>query len=138
MRTILLGLFSVVLISATLALLPEPDAPRVLDRTVFNDNLYAAGELEGNTLSVNLSIVETDWRPVGEDKPGANVLAFAETGEAPSIPGPLLRVRQGTTIRATLTNTLETAVVVQGLSSRRQATLDYVTVQPGATRSTRS
>ncbi len=133
MRTILLGLFSVVLISATLALLPEPDAPPILDRAVHNDNRYAAGELEGNILSVALSIVETDWRPVGEDEPGATVLAFAETGEAPMIPGPLLRVRQGTTIRATLTNTLDTTIVVQGLSSRRQPSLDYVTIHAGAT-----
>ncbi len=133
MRTALLGLFSLILVSSTLAPLPEAEASRALDRAMLNDNRYAAGKLEGNTLSVDLSIVETDWRPVGEDQPGANVLAFAEAGEAPTIPGPLLRVRKGTTIRVSLTNTLGTAVVVQGLSRRRQPTLDYVTVQPGAT-----
>lgn len=133
MRALLPGLFATVLLTPALPTERPLSAPPALAPAVLNDNRTPAGAMSGQTLTLELSIVETDWRPMGPDEPGATVYAFAEAGREPTIPGPLVRVRQGTHIRASVTNMLDTTIVVQGLSSRRQPTLDIVTLEPGAT-----
>jgi FtsP/CotA-like multicopper oxidase with cupredoxin domain len=61
-------------------------------------------------------------------------MAFAEAGRPPEVPGPMLRVRVGTVVRATLTNRLDSTMVVHGLSGRRSATMDSLVLRPGETR----
>ena len=43
-------------------------------------------------LYLELEIVEGAWHLLGESQPGGEVLAFAERGRAPSIPGPMIRI----------------------------------------------
>lgn len=141
MRALLPGLVAAVLLTPAAPLTPpaakptESTVPAALKLApaVLNDNRTPAGVMDGQTLSLDLSIVETDWRPMGSDQPGATVYAFAEAGGEPTIPGPLVRVRQGTFIRASITNTLDTTIVVQGLSARRQPSLDVMTIAAGET-----
>jgi FtsP/CotA-like multicopper oxidase with cupredoxin domain len=107
------------------------DGPPV---AVHNDNLDAAGALADGTLGVTLRIVETDWRPMGEDQPGAVVYAFSEGDGPPLVPGPLLRARLGTRMRVRVENPTDRSFVIQGLSSHQQPALDVVWLSPGETR----
>jgi len=106
-----------------------PDAP-----VVANDNRTPAGTLANGVLTLHLRVTHGIWHPDGDADPGADVLAFAEEGRAPSIPGPLVRVPAGTLIRATIRNTLaDSSIVVYGLSGARTLA-DTVRIRPGETR----
>jgi FtsP/CotA-like multicopper oxidase with cupredoxin domain len=67
------------------------------------------------------------------------VAAFAEGDGAPSIPGPLLRVRAGTRVRVTVRNALDgplagRTLIVHGLYRRPAEQGDTLRVEPGASR----
>ncbi len=82
-----------------------------------NDNLASAGRLAGGTLTVTLEARMGSWYPDKDRRATALlVAAFGEPGQAPTIPGPLIRVRSGTTIRVRLVNRLDTLpLIVHGL-----------------------
>ena len=71
---------------------------------VANDNRVAAGILTGDTLAVRLVVQRARWHPEAPDGPFVDVEALGEEGKAPAIPAPLLRVRAGTVIAATVRN----------------------------------
>ena len=94
---------------------PPPELPAVFS----NDNRAPAGRLEGETLSISLVVRMATWHPDAGDGPSADVEAFAEEGKAPEIPGPLVRVREGTLIDATVRNDLaDSTITVTGLATR--------------------
>ncbi|HSR14747.1 MAG TPA: multicopper oxidase domain-containing protein [Gemmatimonadales bacterium] len=107
--------------------------PAVLATAEWNDNLVPGGRLTGTTLSIALEIATSTWHPRGQDHPAGEVLAFSEAGKAPLVPGPLIRVPEGTTIRATVTNRHDKTLVIRGLSSRRAPLMDSLLLAPGAT-----
>jgi manganese oxidase len=113
-----------------------PLAPRSASRRLAtvaaNDNRVAAGRLDGDTLALALEVSRATWKPRGPGDPGIDIDAFAEAGKAPSIPGPLVRVRSGTVIRVTLTNRLQKPVIVRGLYDRAEAA-DSLVLAAGAT-----
>lgn len=119
-----------------------PPGPRVpLPRPVanapmasVNDNRRPAGSLSSTTLTVSLDIVEAAWQPEGEHDPVVRVLAFAESGKAPQVPGPLLRAPLGTTVRLTLRNRSDSAVMLGGLRRPMPADRDTVHIAAGETR----
>jgi FtsP/CotA-like multicopper oxidase with cupredoxin domain len=76
------------------------------------------------------------WRPDSGVDSTVTVQAFAEEGGAPRIPGPLLRAAQGTEIRVTVRNSLDSTLVVRGLRAGTVAD-DTLHVRPGATREVR-
>ena len=78
---------------------------------VPNDNRVAAGALRGETLSLRLVARRAEWRPAADSGPGIPVAAFAVEGEAPRIPGPLLRVTLGTRVRLAVRNELADTIV---------------------------
>ncbi len=101
-----------------------------------NDNRNPAGVLKNDTLRLNLVVQMARWYPEEADGPFAEVAAFSEEGKAPQIPGPLVRVPEGTTIEATVRNTLSDSTVwVRSLSTRPLAAPDSVPVAPGETKS---
>ena len=112
--------------------LPRPVANAPLAQV--NDNRRPAGSLSGGVLSLSLDVVEAAYQPEGEHDPVVRVLAFAEPGKAPTIPGPLLRAPVGTTVRLTLRNRSDSAVMVGGLRRSMPADRDTVHVAAGATR----
>ena len=125
----LVGLLGLTGISA-----PRPaSGPRI----VFNDNRVAAGRLARGVLTVSLEARLGDWHPLGPDRPGVPIYAFAVAGQALQDPGPLLRVREGTEIRARIANRTDSTLVVHGLSRRRVAVMDTLVIPPGATREAR-
>src|SRR5687767_1655087 len=109
---------------------PVPNAPM----TQVNDNRRPTGRLSGGTLTLALDIVEAAWQPEGEHDPVVRVLAFAEPGKTPVVPGPLLRAPIGTLVRLTLRNRSDSAVMLGGLRHSMPAGRDTVHLAAGATR----
>jgi FtsP/CotA-like multicopper oxidase with cupredoxin domain len=88
------------------------------DEIVANQNRSAAGKLENGVLYVQLEMRSGAWRPEAEDGPQLFVQAFGEVGRAAQIPGPLLRMAEGTTVHATVSNQLKIKATVYGLNTR--------------------
>jgi len=112
--------------------LPHPAANAPL--ATVNDNRRPAGARVGATLTLALDVVEAAYQPEGEHDPVVRILAFAEPGKAPSVPGPLLRAPMGTTVRLTLRNRSDSAVMIGGLRPSMAAGKDTVHLAAGATR----
>ncbi len=114
---------------ADLSKLPAPQ------RVTTNDNRRPAGTLRDGKLDLKLDVVNAQWFPEAESGPSVMMQAFAEKGRAPEIPGPMIRVPEGTEIHITLHNSLpDSEVVVHGLHTRPAMTDDVVKVPAGATR----
>lgn len=121
-------------LSAPLTGTPRVGGGTTLPAIAWNDNVKSAGRLAGGVLTVSLEVVRGAWHPLGPDQPAGEVLAFAETGHAPTNPGPLLRMPVGTTVQVTVTNRHSKTIVVHGLSSRRAAVMDSLVIPPGERR----
>lgn len=133
-RVVVVGATGLAVASLLVLIACRPPPPVQRPKAVLSDNLEPAGTHSDGEYRLELEILETDWHLLGEDKPAGQVLAFAERGHAPSIPGPLIRVPQGTLMRVTVSNPLDTAVVVRGLSSRRDGLDPPIHLSAGETR----
>lgn len=102
-------------------------------RITLNDNREVAGRLVRGTYTLDLEIRPGAWHLLGEDKPGGEVLAFGEVGKAPSIPGPLIRVRAGAPMHVRVANRSSQPLVVHGFGSRRAGMHDSLLIAPGET-----
>ena len=96
-----------------------------------NGNTRPAGQLEGDVLTVRLVADVGSWRPKGAQSEALEVAAFGEEGAELSAPGPLIRVREGTTVVLTLRNAMTSALRVNGFCAR-PGNCDTVTVAAGA------
>ena len=105
---------------------------RSVQRALPNDNRSPAGRMVRDTLVLRLTVAAADWHILGESNPAFHLLAFAEEGKPPTIPGPLIRVRTGTPVRVHLRNPLDDTLIVRGLSGGAAAR-DSMLVLPGAT-----
>jgi FtsP/CotA-like multicopper oxidase with cupredoxin domain/imidazolonepropionase-like amidohydrolase len=105
------------------------------ERAVINDNRRAAGTLRDGVLTVRLEARETDWHMEADSSRGVRVRAFAVEGGPPLVPGPLLRVPQGTEIHAFIHNTLiGKRLLLHGLNTRGIDPDDTIAVAAGETR----
>jgi manganese oxidase len=111
-------------------------APSAVGAVYTNDNRRPAGRFEGNVLNVRLFAGVGSWRPEGPKGAPIEIAAFGEEGADLSIPGPLIRVREGTTVVLTLRNALGSALRVNGLCGR-SGTCEPVSVAPCATQEIR-
>jgi manganese oxidase len=101
-----------------------------------NANRTPAGRLSHDTLELRLVVAMAVWHPEAETGPSIEVAAFGEEGKAPEIPGPLIRVRAGTIISATVRNALtDSTIAVHGLATRPAAAPDSLVLRPGESRS---
>jgi len=114
---------------------PLPRAAAGAVRAIVHQNRVPAGRLIGNTHRIALEILESAWHPEGLEGPEVPIFAFAEVGGAPTVPGPLVRVRQGTEVLITLRNRTDSALVVGGL--RPGTANDTVQLAANATREVR-
>ena len=114
-----------------------PPAPQAVPAAQPNDNRVPAGTLRDGVLQVSLEAVSAMWHPDGDSLPGLAVEAFAEAGRLPSAPGPLLRVPQGTIIRARIRNRLAgdtlTFVLPGNLGGADRVGNDTLALAPGQT-----
>lgn len=113
-----------------------------------NDNRLPAGTLRDGTLRINLTISMARWYPEAEGGPFVDVAAFGEEGRPPQIPAPLIRVPLGTTVVATIRNSLsDSTVYVYGLvaaepgqatsRSASKSAADAIVLRPGESRTVR-
>jgi FtsP/CotA-like multicopper oxidase with cupredoxin domain len=107
-----------------------------------NANTAPAGVLRDGVLTVALDARPAIWHPNGDSLPGMPLHAFAEEGKQPSVPGPLLRVPQGTEIRARVHNSLPRDTLTLHLPATARGAVseepgDSVIVPPGETRELR-
>ena len=115
--------------------LPRPAANAI--RASTHSNHVPAGTRADGALTIALDVVESAWKPEGDDDPEVPVLAFAEHGKAPTVPGPLIRVPQGTEVRLTLTNRVDSAITIGGLRPGVSNSRDTLTIAAGQTRELR-
>ncbi|MBZ5719583.1 MAG: multicopper oxidase domain-containing protein [Acidobacteriia bacterium] len=101
---------------------------------VANQNRTPAGMLQGGVLNLQLEIRSGAWHPEAEDGPQLFVQAFGEPGHPAQIPGPMLRVPQGTMVHVTVTNQLKVPAKVYGLHTRPGDAKDELPVSPGESR----
>ena len=115
-----------------------PVEPPDLLHVVPNDNRAPAGRLENGVLTIQLEVRTGVWRPEGPAGDSVVAPVFAEMGKPPQVPGPLIRVPTGTTVEATVTNTLaDSTITLLGFVTRPAAKHDSVRIGPGETRSLR-
>jgi manganese oxidase len=112
--------------------LPRPVANAPM--AAINQNVVSAGRLSNGTLTVALDVVEAAWQPEGPGDAVVRVLALAEVGKAPQVPGPLLRAPVGTTLQLTLRNRSDSAVMLSGFRPGLSAADDTVHLAAGASR----
>ncbi len=122
---------------APLPRLPLPKPALGAVPAVINDNRTAAGSLSGKVLTLAIDVVESAWHPEGRSDPEVPAFAFAEANGAPQIPGPLVRVQQGTEVRLTLRSRVDSALVVAGLRPGAGRTRDTVQLAPRGSRELR-
>ena len=105
-----------------------------LPKVRFHDNRVPAGRAIGGVLRVTLRARLGRWYPDGNRRAGPIVVAaFATDTGAPTIPGPLIRVRAGTRIHARIVNRLPRGMplVLHGLRTRPAKGGDTLRVPSG-------
>lgn len=112
------------------------DASGAARNVLANGNTRAAGRLNGAELSVSIVADNGTWRPSGPTGPATEVAAFGEESGDLSIPGPMIRVREGTSIAMTIRNALALELRVTGVCARPGPCTPLV-VAPGASRQVR-
>jgi manganese oxidase len=83
-----------------------------------NNNKIAAGKHSGERVQVHLEVREGRWFPDGKYSGSLIVQALGENGGPPQIPGPMIRVVEGTMLDVVVTNRIAKAVILYGLHSR--------------------
>ena len=111
--------------------------PRAAEVIGVHDNRVAAGTLRNGVLTLRLELREGRWSPDGSKGRYEVVHAFTEGGSAPTVPGPMIRVPEGTEVRITIRNTLDSALVLYGMHSRPGSPGDTVQVAPRSEREIR-
>jgi FtsP/CotA-like multicopper oxidase with cupredoxin domain len=119
--------------AGVIAAAPIPRRPGRLPVVVPNDNRTPAGHARGDTLRLALVVEMADWYPGSDAGSSIAVAAFAEEGAAPRIPGPLIRVTEGTVIDVTVRNALSDSTVhLSGLHAHPITTDALLVLAPGA------
>ena len=117
---------------------PRASVPARAERVMARANDYekSAGVLRDGVLTVRLVAQRAQWRPANEDGVALPADAFGEDGAPPSVPGPMLRAKVGTRVKATVRNALPESLFVFGLRERGPTAKDTtpVIILPGETR----
>jgi FtsP/CotA-like multicopper oxidase with cupredoxin domain len=108
----------------------DPSLPHI----AANANQHAAGILSEGELTVELEIREGAFYPESESGPSLRVFAFAERGKQLQIPGPMIRIPQGTSIHITVHNLITQDVLIHGMHTRPGKNDVTFEVPGGATR----
>jgi manganese oxidase len=100
-----------------------------------NDNHKPSGIFRDGVFAIQLEIAKGEWHPEADEGIAVAVYAFGEAGHPLQNPGPLIRVPQGTEIRASLRNKLPVPIAVHGLGESGSDSV--VRVAPGETEQVR-
>ncbi len=111
--------------------IPGADAP---EEIFTNDNRKTAGEMRNGILYLKLETRTGAWYPETHEGDGLRVYAFAEAGKPLQLPGPLIRVPEGTMINAEIHNTIPgSPLVLHGFYSRPGNVKDSANIPYGET-----
>ena len=110
---------------------PRP-AHRAAEPIASNDNRSSAGGLAAGVLTVRLEARAGLFYPEGPDGVGVPAFAWSEAGGPLQTPGPLIRVKVGTTVKAIIHNALAKPLTVYGLAKERGFT-DSLVIAPDST-----
>jgi FtsP/CotA-like multicopper oxidase with cupredoxin domain len=102
------------------------------ERVSVNDNRTPAGTAAQGILTLRLEARQGEWRPDGDTGQPLTVKAFAVGGGPLQVPGPLIRVVEGSEVRAVIENRLDTALGVHGLYTRPAPSAAAIVIAPGA------
>jgi manganese oxidase len=102
-----------------------------------NDNQVRAGHLESGILTLHLELREGIWHPDAPDGRAISVYSFAEEGHEPQMPGPLIRVPQGTELRISVHNLAPVPMFVKGLHQRPGKSEDSMQLAAGESKEVR-
>jgi len=104
------------------------------DEIIANQNRTSAGKIENGILTIRLELRNGSWRPEADDGPQLFVQAFGEEGHTGQIPGPMLRMPEGTNVHVTVANKLKMKATVYGLDTRPGDGKTGIEVAAGETR----
>src|SRR5215471_4474014 len=100
-----------------------------LEEISINDNRKPAGEMRDGILYLKLETRIGRWYPETHDGEPLRVYAFAEAGKPLQLPGPVIRVPEGTIINAEIHNTIPgSPLVLHGFYSRPGNPKDSVNI----------
>ena len=128
--------FALALVSVLPSLASHPAhraAARAPELISANDNRHSAGELKNGILTVRLEARGGKWYPEGQNGVGVETAAWAEVGRPLQNPGPVIRVPAGTTVKASIRNSLGKPLTVYGFAAAR-GIKDSIVIAPGDTR----
>jgi FtsP/CotA-like multicopper oxidase with cupredoxin domain len=105
-----------------------------LEEVKINDNRKPAGEFREGVYYISLEIREGNWYPETKEGVPIKVRVFAETGKPLLVPGPLIRVPEGTEIKAIVTNRLDQPQRIFGFTQRPSNSSDSLVILPNETK----
>jgi len=106
----------------------------IAEEISINDNRNSAGALNNGVLYLKLETKKGSWYPETHDGDPLPVYAFAEEGKPMQIPGPIIRVTEGTIINAEVHNTIPgQPLVLHGFYSRPGNDKDSISIPYGQT-----
>src|SRR6266478_1869274 len=111
----------------------SPLAAQNLSPIAANDNRTVAGDQNGGVRKLQLEIRKGVWHPESDSGEAMAVYAFGEVGKTLQIPGPAIRVPQGTTLDISLHSALGVPATVHGLHQRPGKDADVITLAAGET-----
>ncbi|CAN5427103.1 hypothetical protein BH10BAC3_BH10BAC3_39900 [soil metagenome] len=101
----------------------------LMEKIFINDNRKPAGEMRNGILYLQLETRMGNWYPETEEGQPLKVYAFAEAGKPMQLPGPLIRVPEGTIINAEIHNTIPgLPLILRGFYSRPGNAKDSVSI----------
>lgn len=92
--------------------------PTDLEEITINDNQKPAGEFRKGVYYINLEVREGYWYPDSKERVPLKIKAFAEAGKPLQVPGPLIRVPEGTEIRLSIRNDIKGPLKLFGFTHR--------------------
>lgn len=119
---------------------PPPDASsaRNLPLASASDLRTAAGTMRGDTLVIELDVVDVAWTPRADDGPRVATRILVERGRTPTVPGPLIRLAVGTPLRLSVRNTTgEFVELGSALDSGTVFGVQSIGLAPGASHEAR-
>lgn len=131
-RALLAGACTALLLSPDAAAQEPATSP--LPLAAAHDNRTSAGQLKDRRLTLRLEIATARWQPEGETGPTRTVQVFVEEGRAPQVPGPLIRVPEGTEIHVAVRNRLADVARLHGMMTRPGDPGASAEIAPGAVR----
>jgi manganese oxidase len=102
-----------------------------------NDNTHPAGRIDDGTVTVRLRAAKGTWQPEGENNTALVIEAFGEEDRPLTVPAPLIRVIEGTTIVVSVRNDLDMPLRVHGLCMRTATACPSIDVAPATAREVR-